>query len=73
MGTDRQGLQRHHGAAVIRWESKDGESVVRYDGFTTMVDVHRFEKSNGLTVEELDELIKILKDARRERKIHGGR
>lgn len=58
---------------MIRWESKDGESVVRFDGFMTLVSVHRFQKANGLTIDELDELIKILKDARRQRKIHEGR
>jgi hypothetical protein len=58
---------------VIRWESKDGQSVVRYDGYTTIVSVHRFQKSNGLTIEELDELIETLVDARKERRRAEGR
>lgn len=46
---------------MIRHEGKD--IFVRYDGTETRVDIHRGREMNGLSVDELEELILTLEDA----------
>lgn len=53
---------------MMRWESKDGESAIRYDGYETLVHVVAWRKGHGLSVHELDELIRVLTKARAARK-----
>lgn len=51
---------------MYRWESKSGKCTVRWDAFTTAVCVES-SKSDGLSIEDLDDLIKYLMMARKDR------
>lgn len=46
---------------MIRSEGR--EFCVRYDGTETRVDIHRGSETDGLSIDELDQLIDVLEDA----------